>query len=248
MKSLENQVALVTGGSRGIGKAVCLMLAKEGAFVYVNYSSNEQKALDVVKEIKDAGGDAKALGFRVQEKQEVENAINQIKEEKGKIDILVNNAGIARDSLLIRAKDEDWAQTLDVNLTGVFYVSKEAAKLMLKEKYGRIVNISSVVGQMGNIGQCAYSASKAGVIGFSKSLAKELASKNITVNVVAPGFIETDMTNSLNDKVKDGILSQIPVNRFAKPSEVANAVGFFVSPDSSYITGQIIGVTGGLYM
>ncbi len=247
-KKLDSQVALVTGASRGIGKDISLALAKEGAFVYINYSSNKELAEKVVDEIKANGGDAKAIGFKVQEKQVVEDAINQIKEEKGKIDILVNNAGISRDDLIVRAKDEDWLATLEVNLTGAFYVSRAVSKLMIKAKYGRIVNISSIVGQMGNAGQSAYSASKAGLIGLSKTLAKELASKNITVNVVTPGFIETDMTNELNEKVKEACLASIPLKRFAKPSEVANAVAFFAMPEASYITGQVLSVSGGLYI
>ena len=244
--SLESQVALVTGASRGIGKAIALDLAKEGAFVYVNYSSNADAANKVVEEIKANGGNAKAIGFKVQDRDAVENAINQIKDEQGKIDILINNAGISRDDLIIRAKDEDWQSTMDVNLTGAFYVSRAVSKVMLKSKYGRIVNISSIVGQMGNIGQSAYSASKAGLIGFSKTLARELASKNITVNVVTPGFIETDMTNELNDKVKESCLNNIPLKRFAKPNEVANAVSFFAKPSAGYITGQVLSVSGGL--
>ena len=246
--NLDSQVALVTGASRGIGKAIALSLAKEGAFVYVNYSSNADAANKVVEEIKANGGNAKAIGFKVQDKDAVENAINQIKDEQGKIDILINNAGISKDDLIIRAKDEDWQSTMDVNLTGAFYVSRAVSKVMLKSKYGRIVNISSIVGQMGNAGQSAYSASKAGLIGFSKTLAKELASKNITVNVVTPGFIETDMTNELNDKVKENCLNNIPLKRFAKPQEVANAVSFFAKPDSGYVTGQVLSVSGGLYI
>lgn len=236
--------ALVTGGSRGIGKAISISLAKTGMFIYVNYTSNAEAAEATVKECKSVGGDAVSIKFNVGNSDEVSSAFEQMEG----ISVLVNNAGITSDGLAMRLKDSDWEKTLSVNLSGAFYCSKAAMRGMMKAKYGRIINISSVVGEMGNAGQAAYVASKAGLIGLTKSLAKELGSRNITVNAVTPGFIQTDMTNELSEDTKSTLLSQIPLGRFADPNEVASACVFLASDEASYITGQVLGVNGGLYM
>ncbi len=246
--NLEGQVALVTGGSRGIGRAISVRLAEQGAFVYVNYRSGEEAAKETVAACQAAGGDGQALGFDVGSSESVDEAVAQIKSEKGKIDILVNNAGISKDGLFIRMKDEDWHTTLNINLNGSFYVARAAAKLMMKARTGTIINISSVVGEMGNAGQAPYVSSKAGLIGLTKSLARELASRGITVNAITPGFIETDMTAALDEKLQEEHLKAIPLSRYGKPEEIAGAVSFLASPDAKYITGQVLGVNGGMYM
>lgn len=244
----NRRVALVTGASRGIGRSIAIDLAKQGAFVIVNYSSSPEAAQETLNSIREVGGDGEILKFSVQDSQAVENAFDGIKSRHGKLDILVNNAGISRDGLVLRMKDEEWLQTLAVNLNGAFFCSRAAARLMLKSKWGRIVNISSVVGEMGNAGQVPYVSSKAGLIGMTKSLAKELASRNVTVNAITPGFIETDMTAALDEKLRDEHMKAIPLGRYGQAEEVAHLVTFLSSDASAYITGQVIGINGGMYM
>ena len=245
---LDGKVALVTGASRGIGRAVALKLASEGAKVAINYAGSQGKAEEVKAEIEKMGGEAILVQANVADKDAVEQMVNTVVEAFGTIDILVNNAGITRDGLLARMKDEDFEAVVDTNLKGVFYCTKAVAKLMMKKRSGRIVNMASVVGLTGNAGQTNYAASKAGVIGFSKSAAKELASRGITVNMVAPGFIATDMTDAMNEKAKEAVLGTIPLKREGQPEDVANAVLFLVSENASYITGQIVNVDGGMVM
>lgn len=247
-EGLNGKVALVTGGSRGIGRAVCLELARHGAHVFVNYRSGRTAAEETVASCVQAGGQAESIEFDVASSAMVDEAIDSIKGKTGRIDIVVNNAGMTRDGLFVRMKDEDWHSTLNTNLTGAFYVSRAAAKLMMKARTGRIVNMSSVVGEMGNPGQTAYVASKAGVIGLTKALARELASRNITVNAVAPGFIETDMTAALDEKQRSAHLEHIPLGRYGKPEEVAQLVAFLCSDHAAYMTGQVVGINGGMYM
>jgi len=248
MMILSGKVALVTGASRGIGRAIAIYLAELGASVAINYANNEEKALDVAETIHKAGGRAILVHGDVSRASDVEAMINKIVDEWGTIDILVNNAGINRDSLLMRMKEEDWDRVLDINLKGVYNCTKAVSRIMIKKRQGKIINISSVVGVVGNAGQANYAAAKAGIIGFSKSIAKELAARNIQVNIVAPGFIETDMTNALSDNIKNSLLSQIPIGRYGRPEEVAYIVGFLASDLSNYITGQVIHVDGGMIM
>lgn len=245
---LQGKNALVTGGSRGIGKSIALELAKQGANVAINFTSNEEKALEVVKEIKEYGVKAISIKGNVTESTDVENMISTFNENFDTLDILVNNAGVTKDNLLIRMKEEDWDGVMDVNLKGVFLTTKAVARKMMKQKSGKIINLSSVVGVMGNPGQGNYCASKAGVIGFTKSIAKELGGKNITVNAIAPGFIETDMTEVLSDKAKEAMLGSVPLKRPGKPEDVARLVSFLSSEDADYITGQVIHVDGGMVM
>jgi 3-oxoacyl-[acyl-carrier protein] reductase len=245
--SLSGRTALVTGGSRGIGRAVALKLAREGAEVVVTATSLE-RAQKTADEITALGGKALAVKVDVSNTSDVEALFARITEVFGKLDILVNNAGITRDGLLMRMKEADWDAVLDTNLKGAFVCTREAVKLMGKAKGGSIVNISSVVGEMGNAGQANYCASKAGLIGFTKSVAKEYAKRNITVNAITPGFIETDMTDVLSAAVKEDLLRQIPAGRFGKPEDIANAVFFLVSAMGSYITGHVLSVNGGMYM
>ena len=241
---LDGKVALVTGASRGIGRAIALKLAAEGAKVAINYAGNTAKAEEVKAEIEKNGGEAILVQADVADSAAVEAMVNATVEAFGQIDILVNNAGITRDGLMMRMKDEDFDAVINTNLKGVFYCTKLVSKLMMKKRSGRIINMASVVGLMGNAGQTNYAAAKAGVIGFSKSAAKELAARGITVNMVAPGFIDTDMTAAMTDKAKEMTLTGIPLNRMGTPEDVANAVAFLVSDNASYITGQVIRVDG----
>ncbi|WP_055075181.1 3-oxoacyl-[acyl-carrier-protein] reductase [Pseudanabaena sp. 'Roaring Creek'] len=247
MGFLEGQVAIVTGASRGIGRAIAVALASEGAKVVVNYASSASAAEEVVAEIKTQGGEAIAIHADVSQESQVDSLIKSAIDTWGRMDILVNNAGITRDTLLLRMKLEDWQSVIDLNLTGVFLATRAASKIMLKQKSGRIINIASVAGQMGNPGQGNYSAAKAGVIGFTKTVAKELASRGITVNAVAPGFIATDMTADL--KNTDDILKFIPLGRYGQPEEIAGMVRFLAAdPAAAYITGQVFNVDGGMVM
>jgi 3-oxoacyl-[acyl-carrier protein] reductase len=246
LQRLKDQVAIVTGASRGIGKATAFALVAEGAKVVVNYASNNQAADGVVNEIITAGGEAIAISADVSQQEAVEEMFKQTISKWGKVDILVNNAGITRDTLMLRMKLEDWQQVINLNLTGVFLCCKAASKIMLKQRSGRIINISSVAGQMGNPGQANYSAAKAGVIGLTKTLAKEFSSRGVTVNAVAPGFIETDMTEGLQ---AEEILKMIPLNRYGKPEEIAGMIRFLAADTASnYITGQVFNVDGGMVM
>ncbi len=245
---LDNKIAVVTGGSRGIGRAIALKLASQGAQIVVNYTSNSAAADSVVKEVEALGSKAIAVQANVSMASDIENLIKETESQLGKIDILVNNAGITRDGLLIRMKEEDFDQVIDVNLKGVFLTTKLIGKKMLKQRAGSIVNITSVVGLMGNAGQANYAASKAGVIGFTKSVAREFASRGITVNAVAPGFIESDMTAKLDEKVVENYMTAIPLSRFGKADDVANTVAFLVSDQANYITGQTLQVDGGMYI
>ncbi|ABA23369.1 3-oxoacyl-[acyl-carrier-protein] reductase [Trichormus variabilis ATCC 29413] len=245
-ENLRGQVAVVTGASRGIGRAIALELANYGATVVVNYASSSTAADEVVAEITGAGGEAVALQADVSQVDQVDNLIDGAIDKFKHIDILVNNAGITRDTLLLRMKPEDWQAVIDLNLTGVFLCTRAVSKLMLKQRSGRIINITSVAGQMGNPGQANYSAAKAGVIGFTKTVAKELASRGITVNAVAPGFIATDMTSNLKS---EGILQYIPLGRYGQPEEIAGMVRFLAAdPAAAYITGQVFNVDGGMVM
>ena len=244
--SLKGNAALVTGGSRGIGRAICLELARQGAAVAVNYAGNSAAAEETVQLCRALGVEAEAFQADVADPAACDGLIAAVKECFGRLDILVNNAGIARDGLLMTAKEEDFTKTLDTNLKGAYFCTKAAAKVMLRQKYGRIVCLSSIVGLRGNPGQTAYAASKAGVIGLVKAAAKELAGRDITVNAVAPGFIETDMTAVLPEKAKAAMLGTIPKGRPGSPEEVARAVAFFAGPECGYITGQVLCVDGGM--
>lgn len=246
--NLKGKNALVTGGSRGIGKAIVLELAREGANVALTYISNEDRAKEVIGEVESYDVKGLAIKADVSKEEEVNNMIEIVNSELGGIDILVNNAGITKDNLLIRMKTEDWDDVINTNLKGVYLCTKAVVRGMMKKRYGKIVNIASVVGISGNAGQGNYSASKAGIIGFTKSIAKELGSRGININGVAPGFVETDMTNVLNEKIKEEMLNQIPLKRFAKPEDIADVVVFLCSDKANYITGQIINVDGGMLM
>jgi 3-oxoacyl-[acyl-carrier protein] reductase len=246
LQSLRGQVAIVTGASRGIGRAIAQELAKLGANIVVNYASSSKAAEEVVDTITKAGGSAIALQADVSQADQVEALVNTAMEKLNRVDILVNNAGITRDTLLLRMKPEDWQAVIDLNLTGVFLCTRAVSKIMLKQRSGRIINITSVAGQMGNPGQANYSAAKAGVIGFTKTIAKEFASRGITVNAVAPGFIATDMTSNIK---AEEILKYIPLGRYGQPEEVAGMVRFLAADSAAaYITGQVFNVDGGMVM
>lgn len=241
---LAGKIALVTGASRGIGRAIAEKLVKNGATVIG--TATTEKGAEAISQYLGANG--KGFLLNVTDEKSIDSVIDAVKSQFGDIDILVNNAGITRDNLLMRMKENEWQDILDTNLTSIFRVSKALLRTMMKKRYGRIVTIGSVVGTMGNAGQANYSAAKAGLIGFSKSLAREVASRGITVNVVAPGFIETDMTRALSDEQRTAILSQVPANRLGEPEEIANAVAFLVSDDAAYITGETLHINGGMYM
>lgn len=245
---LQDKIALVTGASKGIGRAIAVALAKEGAYVIVNYNGSKEQAFITCKLIEEAGGTCESMCFNVAEEEATMEAMKRIMEKHGRLDILVNNAGITRDGLLMRMSDDDFEAVLDVNLKGAFHTIRFASKQMLKQRSGRIINISSVSGIMGNAGQANYSASKAGLIGLTKATARELASRGITVNAVAPGFIETDMTDKLSDAVKENACKQIPLGKMGRPEDIAEAVAFLASDKAAYITGQVLCVDGGMVM
>ncbi|MCC7073375.1 MAG: 3-oxoacyl-[acyl-carrier-protein] reductase [Deltaproteobacteria bacterium] len=249
MGQLKDKIALVTGASRGIGRAIAVELAREGAKVIVNYAGNEAAAAETARLIKEAGGpEPILLKFDVASQEQVDAAFDEVKTKHGGLHILVNNAGISKDGLLLRFKQDDWLQTLGTNLTGSFHCARAGAKLMTKQRWGRIINISSVVGESGNAGQVAYAAAKAGLLGLTKTLAQELASRSITVNAVTPGFIATDMTSALTDEQKAKIREQIPLGDVGKPEDVAHAVVFLATDRARYITGHVLAVNGGMYM
>ena len=245
---LDGKIAVVTGASRGIGKAIAKKLAERGAIVIVNFNGSEAKAQEVIAEIEAAGGKAEMMQCNVADFTECEAFMKEIVDKYGRIDILVNNAGITKDGLLMRMGEEDFGKVIDINLKGTFNCMRFASRQMMKQKSGRIINMSSVVGVCGNAGQVNYAASKAGVIGMTKSAAKELASRGITVNAIAPGFIETDMTNILSEKIKEESVKQIPLGCFGKPEDIAAAAAFLASDEARYITGQVLHVDGGMAM
>ncbi len=248
MRKLEGKVAVVTGASRGIGRAIALKLADEGAKVVVNYSGSQAKAEEVVATIQANGGEAIAVQASVSKTEEVTALMDAAVKTFGALDILVNNAGITRDNLLMRMKEEEWDDVLDTNLKGVFLCTKAVTRQMMKQRAGRIINISSIVGVAGNAGQANYVAAKAGVIGLTKTTAKELASRNILVNAIAPGFIETEMTEQLPEDLKQGMLTQIPLAKLGQPEDIAKAVAFLASEDANYMTCQTLHIDGGMVM
>jgi 3-oxoacyl-[acyl-carrier protein] reductase len=245
---LKSKTAVITGASRGIGRAIALDLAEQGANIVVNYSGSEAKAYEVVEEIKQMGGNAIAVRANVANMEEVQAMMKESLEQFGSIDILVNNAGITRDNLLMRMKEDEWDDVININLKGVFNATKAVTRQMMKQRSGRIINIASIVGVSGNPGQANYVAAKAGVIGLTKTTARELASRHITVNAIAPGFITTDMTDKLTEEVKIEMLKQIPLARFGEAKDIASVVSFLASEKSAYITGQTLHVDGGMVM
>jgi len=254
MTEQKQRIVVVTGGSRGIGRAICIALAAPDTGIYFNYFSPSNPeaeaaaAAETEKLVTDAKGYATSKSVNIANENEVVSFFQEIIDKTGRIDVLVNNAGITKDGLLVRMKEQDWDVVLNINLKGAFTCTKIAAKIMMQQRYGRIINMASVVGVYGNAGQANYSASKAGLIGLTKTAAKELASRGITVNAIAPGFIETDMTASLPEKARNAMLSQIPMGRAGQPEDIASTVAFLASESASYITGQVIHVSGGMYM
>lgn len=246
--SLTGQIALVTGGSRGIGRAVVLALSGSGAYVVINYHGNQEAAEETLNLVTAKGGQGEILRFDVSIEHEIEEAAKIIVDRHQKIDILVNNAGVTSDNLLIRMKSEEWDHVIGTNLRGTVFCTKAVCRIMIRQRYGRIVNLSSVVGQMGNVGQSLYAATKAGILGFTKSVAREIASRGITVNAVSPGFIKTEMTAQLPSQMQEEFLRSIPVGRFGTCEEVAEVVVFLAGSGAGYITGQVVNVNGGLYM
>ena len=247
MDNLKGKIALITGGSRGIGKSIAKRLASQGATVVINFTQNETAANDTKKEIKESGGQAITSKFDVSDFDAVHQEVDKIIEMFGGLHILINNAGITRDTLLMRMKEEDWDNVISINLKGIFNCTKAVTRNMFKQREGRIVNLTSVVGEMGNAGQTNYAASKAGIIGFTKACAREMAPRGITVNAVSPGFIKTDITDELPEDIKKDYISKIPLNRFGTPEDVAGAVAFLVSDDATYITGEVFRINGGIY-
>jgi 3-oxoacyl-[acyl-carrier protein] reductase len=245
---LEGKAALVTGASRGIGREIALELARQGANVAVNFAGSEAKANEVVDEIKALGRDAFTVQCDVSNAEQVAEMVKQTIDRFGKLDILVNNAGITKDNLLMRMKEQEWDDVININLKGVFLCTKAVTRQMMKQRNGRIINVASIVGVSGNPGQANYVAAKAGVIGLTKTTAKELASRNITVNAIAPGFITTDMTDKLTEEVKTEMLKQIPLARFGEPKDIAKVTAFLASEDSAYMTGQTLHIDGGMVM
>ena len=248
MFDLAGKIAIVTGGSRGIGRAVSIALARAGAHVLVNYRSNEDAANETLRQIEEAGGTGEILGFDVADPESVDSAIKGAAKQHGHLDILVNNAGISIDQLLLRVSAKDLEMTWATNVNGAVFCAKAAIRSMMRSKWGRIISLSSVVAESGNAGQVAYSASKAALLGMTRSLAREYASRGITVNAVAPGFIETDMTADLSDAAKQSIVDRTPLGRIGRPEEVAAAVVFLASEEASYITGQVVRVNGGMHV
>lgn len=248
MSDLKDKVALVTGGSRGIGRAICVELARRGATVVLSYQGNEAAAAEAVKLCTDAGGKAKSVRFDVADTAACTRAVDEVIKEFTRLDILVNNAGVAVDGLIMRFKDEDWDRTIDTNLRGAWALCRAVCRPMMKQRSGAIINVSSIIGETGNAGQSAYAASKAGLLGLTKALAKELASRNIRVNAVTPGFINTDMTAHIPEEMRTKMLEVIPLARLGAPEEIAKAVAFLASADASYITGEVLKVNGGMYM
>lgn len=246
--SLSEQVVLVTGGGRGIGSAICAQFAASGAHVVVNYSRSAAAAEALVAEIAARGGSAEALCFDVSDPDAVDEGIKGIVARHGRLDVLVNNAGVAVDGLLARTRVDDWKRTIDINLSGVFYCSKAVSRQMMKQRAGAIINISSVIGETGNAGQVAYSASKSGIFGLTKSLARELGSRGVTVNAVTPGYITTDMTSGMGEEATQALLEKVPLGRLGQPEDIAGVVLFLASPYARYMTGQIVGVNGGMAM
>lgn len=246
--SLQGKTAVVTGGGRGIGRAICIEFAAQGANVVINYAGNSEAAEKTAAECEALGAKTAIIKADVSKAEEVDSVFALAIEEFGRVDILVNNAGVTKDKLIMAMSEEDFDKVVDTNLKGAFLCMKSAAKLMMKQRSGRIINMSSVVGVRGNAGQVNYAASKAGIIGMTKSLAKELAGRNVTVNAIAPGFIDTDMTAMLSDKIKEGILAGIPMKKLGKPEDIAKTAAFFAQDESGYITGQVICVDGGMAM
>lgn len=244
---MDKKVVLVTGSSRGIGKEIALTFAKVGYVVVINYQGNKQKAEEVLEEVKQYESESICIRCDVSNEEDVVAMFDTIQKTYGRLDVLVNNSGITKDGLLLRMRSEDFMKVIDVNLKGTFLCCKQAIRLMMPKRQGSIINMSSIVGSIGNAGQCNYAASKAGIIGFTKSLAKEIASRNIRVNAIAPGFIQTDMTDILPENTKTEMLNQIPFKRFGQTKDIANMAIFLASENSSYVTGQVLHVNGGMY-